>query len=319
MSGRAFGRKGVSMSRAHRLVLSLALATAACASSPSEIRPASRDEGFPVTVTAPNGEVEIAQRPGRIVSLSPTSTEMLFAIGAGDQVVAVDENSDYPAEAPVTDLSGYEPNIESIAGYEPDLVVASDDLGDVVDSLEPLDIPLILQPAAETLEDSYAEIEQLGMATGNSAEAAEVVASMESEIETIVESVPEFSEPPTYYHELDDTYFTATSETFIGTVYGLLGLRNIADRADEEGSGYPQLSGEYIIQADPDLIFLSDTKCCGQSLETVSERPGWDRLTAVRTGAVVELDDDVASRWGPRVVDFLRAAAAAVSELEPVG
>ena len=307
------------MSRAHRLVLSLAFAAVACASSPSEIRPASGGEGFPVTVTAPNGEVEIARRPERIISLSPTSTEMLFAIGAGDQVVAVDANSNYPAEAPVTDLSGYEPNIESIAGYEPDLVVASDDLGDLVDSLEPLDIPLILQPAAETLEDTYAEIEQLGVATGNPAGATEVVESMESEIETIVQSVPELSEPPTYYHELDDTYFTATSETFIGTVYGLLGLRNIADRADEEGSGYPQLSGEYIIQADPDLIFLSDTKCCAQSLETVSERPGWDRLTAVRTGAVVELDDDIASRWGPRVVEFLRTAAAALSDLEPAG
>lgn len=309
------------MSRAHRLVLLIAFAAAACASSPSgqEIRPASGDEGFPVTVNAPNGEVEIARRPERIISLSPTSTEMLFAIDAGDQVVAVDESSNYPPEAPVTDLSGYEPNIESIAGYEPDLVVASDDLGDLVDSLEPLDIPLILQPAAETLDDTYAEIEQLGVATGKRTEAAEVVASMESEIETIVESVPEFSQPPTYYHELDDTYFTATSETFIGTVYGLLGLRNIADRADEEGNGYPQLSGEYIIEADPDLVFLSDTKCCSQSLETLSERPGWDRLTAVRTGAVVELDDDVASRWGPRVVEFLRTAAAAVSELEPVG
>ena len=123
----------------------------------------------------------------------------------------------------------------------------------------------------------------------------------------------------TYYHELDPTFFTVTSATFIGQVYTLLGLDNIADPADADGYGYPQLSAEYIVEQDPDLIFLADTKCCGQTPETVAARPGWSELTAVTTGAIVPLDDDVASRWGPRVVDFLRTVATKVAELEPTG
>ncbi|RMH67259.1 MAG: ABC transporter substrate-binding protein, partial [Actinomyces sp.] len=121
----------------------------------------------------------------------------------------------------------------------------------------------------------------------------------------------------TYYHELDDTLYTVTSGTFVGEIYALFGLENVADPADADGSafGYPQLSAEYLVDADPDLIFLADTKCCGQSAATVAARPGWDTLTAVREGHVVELDDDIASRWGPRVVDFARAVAAALDTL----
>jgi iron complex transport system substrate-binding protein len=126
-------------------------------------------------------------------------------------------------------------------------------------------------------------------------------------------------ESPTYFHELDNTYFTATSDTFIGRVYGLVGLTNIADEAPKAGAGYLQLSEEYIINADPDLVFLADTKCCGESGETVAQRPGWSAISAVQNGAVVELDDDVASRWGPRVIDFLRTVAASVKKLETAG
>ncbi len=277
------------------------------------------DDGFPVTVTAANGEVTVPARPTAVVSLSPTATEMLFAIGAGDQVVAVDDQSNYPAEAPTTDLSGFTPNVEAIAAFEPDLVVISFDPGDLVTSLEALGIPTLLQPAAVSLDDAYAQIEQLGAATGNLAEAAALVARIRSEIDEIVASVPERAEPLTYYHELDPTFYSVTSATFIGQVYSLLGLDNIADPADDDGFGYPQLSAEYILDQDPDLIFLADTRCCGQSPETVAERPGWSELTAVKTGAVIPLDDDIASRWGPRVVEFVRTVAEAVSSLEPVG
>jgi iron complex transport system substrate-binding protein len=254
-----------------------------------------------------------------VVSLSATATEMLFAIGAGGQVVAVDSASNHPPEAPTTDLSTEEPNVEAIAAYEPDLVVASDDIGELSSSLEAVGIPLLLQPPATRLEDTYAQIEQLGTATDNGDGASEVVAGMRRQIEEVVAGLPELPEPPTYYHELDQSYFTATSDTFIGQVYGLLGLRNIADGAKGAATGYPQLSAEYIVDADPDLIFLADTKCCDQDAQTVSARPGWDRITAVRSGGVVELDDDVASRWGPRVVEFLEVAAGAVTSLAPVG
>lgn len=276
---------------------------------------ASPAASFPVTIDAGNGDVTIAERPERIVSLSPTATEMLFAIGAGDQVEAVDDQSNYPSDAPVTDLSGYEPNVEAIVSYEPDLVVYSTEPGDLGAALVGLGIPALQQPAAATLEDVYDQIDQLGVATGNEPEAEAVVETMRAEIESIAESIEPPSEPVTYYHELDDTYYSVTSSTFIGQLYSLVGLKNIADEAKGAGGGYPQLSAEYIVDADPDLIFLADTKCCGQSSRTVAKRPGWDRIAAVESGGVIPLDDDVASRWGPRVVDYLRRIAEAVADI----
>ena len=277
------------------------------------------DAGFPVTVEAANGEVTIAESPTRIVSLAPTATEMLFAIGAGEQVVAVDDFSNYPEEAPITDLSGFEPNIEAIAAYEPDLVVVSDDINDVVASLAAIDIPVLHNPAAVTLDDTYAQIELLGQATGHPDESSELVASMREEIDLLVSAVPETPEAYTYYHELDGSFFTVTSATFIGQLYDMAGLVNIADEAEGADTGYPQLSAEYIIEADPDLVFLADTKCCGESLDTVAARPGWDVMTAVTSGGVVELDDDIASRWGPRVVDHLEIIVEEVQGLAEGG
>lgn len=274
---------------------------------------------FPVSVTSGSVETTVEARPEAIVSLSPTATEMLFALGAGDQVVAVDELSNFPADAPVTDLSGFEPNVEAIAEYEPDLVVLSDDRNDVISALQAVDVPALVLPAAAVLDDTYAQIETLGTVTGNVDGADDLVGQMQSDIEDLVAQVPERDEPPTYYHELDDTLYSITSSTFIGEIYSLAGLENVADAADPEGEsfGYPQLSAEFLIDADPDLIFLADTKCCGQSIETVSQRPGFDQLTAVQQGNVIELDDDIASRWGPRVVDFLAAVVDATVALEP--
>ena len=137
---------------------------------------------------------------------------------------------------------------------------------------------------------------------------------MHGDIDGIVKSLPARDVPLTYYHELDPTYFSATSKTFIGQVYSLLGLKNIADPADTDGSGYPQLSAEAIIAANPDLVFLADTKCCQQTAQTVAARPGWNVITAVKDGGVVPLDDDIASRWGPRIVDYLRSVAEAVGQ-----
>ena len=300
----------------------IAFIAVGCGSNSTDVgvQPAPTDVGdaFPVTIEGANGEVTLDEQPVAIVSLSPTATEMLFAIGAGDQVVAADEQSDFPAEAPITDLSGFEPNIEAVAAYEPDLVVVSNSTPGLARAFDKLQIPMVVQPAAADLSDTYEQIEELGQATGRSEDAESLVDEMQTEIETIVESLPESAKGATYYHELDDVYFSVTSKTFIGELYALFGLENIADAAKGAGSGYPQLSPEYIIEADPDLIFLADTECCNQSLETVAARPGWDQIRAVENGAVIELDDDIASRWGPRVVEYLEIVAAAVGELDEV-
>jgi iron complex transport system substrate-binding protein len=276
------------------------------------------DDGFPVTVNAPNGQVTIDAKPERVVSISPTSTEVLFAVGAGSQVVAVDDQSNFPANAPVTDLTAFTPNIEAIASYEPDLVFLSFDPGDVIAGLEALGIPVILHPTSISVDDAYTQWEQVGTATGNVAGAAEVVAETQMSISTAIESLPTGTDALTYYYELDPTFYSVTSSTFVGELFALTGMSNIADAADLDGFGFPQLTAEYIIEQNPSLVYLADTKCCGQTADTVAERPGWDTLDAVANGAVVELDDDVASRWGPRIADLVDDVVVSVLNLELV-
>ena len=269
---------------------------------------------FPVTIEAANGSVVLEERPGRIVSLSPTATESLFAIGAGEQVIAVDDQSNFPAEAPVTDLSGFQPNIEAIAGHEPDLVVAGFDPGGLVDGLEQVGVTVLLQPAAADLEEAFGQIEELGAATGQATEADELVDEMDAKIDELVAAAADDAEGLSVYHELGPDFFSATSQTFIGSIYELLGLENIADEAGAEAPDYPQLSAEYILSSDPDLIVLADTKCCGQTAAKLADRPGWKQIGAVAEGRVVEADDDVASRWGPRTVDFVELVVAEIAE-----
>jgi ABC-type Fe3+-hydroxamate transport system substrate-binding protein len=273
--------------------------------------------GSPVTVQAGNGAITIPARPRRVVSLSPTATEMLYAVGAGPQVVAVDDQSDFPAGAPRKALSGFKPNAEAVIGHRPDLVVLSTDTDGIVQALTKVKIPVLLEPAAGKLADSYDQITDLGAATGHRAEASRAVDTMRRDIDAAVRATPKTAaggERLSYYHELTNDLTTATSKTFIGQVYGLFGLRNIADAADRQGSGYPKLAPEYIVKADPDLIFLADTKCCGQSAKTVAARPGWRNLSAVSRQQVVPLDDDVASRWGPRLVELVRDVGTAVRQ-----
>ncbi len=256
--------------------------------------------------------------PERIVSMSASATEMLFAIGAGDQVVAADSNSNFPEEAPTTDLSAFEPNVEAIATHDPDLVIVDGTDSELVAGLETLGIEVLAAPAAATLEDTYGQIAELGEVTGHAEEAAALVEEMRADIEAVLADVPERDEPLTYYHELDSTLFTVTSGTFIGELYALAGLENVADATDPggESGGYPQLSAEYLIDADPDLVFLADTKCCGQTAETFAGRPGFAGMRAVADGNVVLLDDDIASRWGPRVVDLLEQIVAAAVDAD---
>jgi iron complex transport system substrate-binding protein len=298
-----------------RLCALLLVVAPACA--PSASPPAAVGASFPVVIHEAGGSsVTLNHQPQRIVSLSPTATEMLFAIGAGAQVVAVDDQSNYPANAPKTKLSGFQPNVEAIAGYSPDLVVASDDTAGLVSALASVNVPTLVEPAAKSLDDSYAQIRQLGTATGHASDADRVASGMRTAIGGILASVKSSAHHPTVYHELDDTYYSVTSHTFIGQLYVLLGLQNIADKATGAAPDYPQLTSEFIVSSSPDLIVLADTKCCSQNLQTVAARPGWQSIAAVKSGEVVGVDDDVASRWGPRVVDFMRVIAARVARLQ---
>jgi len=291
------------------VVAALALTLTACTKTANQAPPAP-SAVFPVTV----GNVTLSQKPTHIVSLSATATEMLFAIDAGSQVTAVDETSNYPANAPKTNLSSFKPNAEAIAAKQPDLVVLSDDLDHIVDQLKTLKIPVYVAPAAKTLDDSYAQIADLGKLTGHPQEATALANQMRDDIGKLVKDAPRRATPATFYYELDDTYYSVTSKTFIGSLFASVGLVNIADGSGTASNPYPQLSAENIVKANPDLIFLADTKCCGQSLATVGKRAGWSNLNAVKSGQVIALDDDIASRWGPRVVDLLRAITTAMAK-----
>jgi len=279
------------------LILAFTLLAAACG-----------DDGE--TSTETGGATE----PERIVSLSATATETLFAIGASDQLIAVDNFSNYPAnDLPAID--SFSPSVEAIAELEPDLVIITFDPGDFISGLNALGVDTLMQPTAASIPDAYLQIEELGAATGHASDAADLVGEMKADIDELIADAPDGG-GVTYYHELDDTLFSITSSTFFGEIYSLFGLENVADPADDGTAfGFPQLSDEFLVGADPDLVFLADTICCGQNAATVAERPGWGELSAVQNGNVVELSDDVASRWGPRIVEFAEVIAAALADL----
>lgn len=322
------------MIRTHALAISLTVvalvaATAATAGSDDTGTTAAEDTGttsassmvedstprmsamsdFPVTIDSDGGTWTFDSAPERIVSLSPSATEILFAVGAGDQVVAVDEYSYYPDDAPVTDLSGFDPNLEAISSYEPNLVIVANDANDVVAGLTALDIPVLVSPAPLDIESGYAGMSELGLVTGHVDETASVITDMRTQIDDALALAPDGS--VRVYHELDNTYFAASSFGFIGSVYAALGAENIADAADTDETGYPQLTEEYIIEADPQLIVITDQ--ASYPADDVAARPGWDEIAAVRDGNIVVVDADIASRWGPRLPQFVTAAAEALA------
>jgi iron complex transport system substrate-binding protein len=272
------------------------------------------DEGaFPLTVDGANGTVTLAAQPRRIVSLSPTATEMLYAIGAGDQVVAVDDASDYPEGTPMSGtLSADAPSVDAIVAQRPDLVLVHLDNAGVVAGLAERKVPVLHLPAAEKLDDSYAQLEQLGRATGHAAEATAVVDEMKLDIQQLVAQVPARPTPVRIFHEIDGDLFTTTSATFIGELYRLAGLENIADGAGD-GSGYPQISSDEVLDRNPDWIFVAHAPTGTDALGLLAGRSGWAGIRAVQANQVVQLDPEIASRWGPRTVDLLRAILTATT------
>ena len=295
----------MSITRRSRLrVLTAALAAtlvlAACGSS---------DSGTDTTVAA--------RKSQRIVSLSPTATEMLYAIGAGDQVVALDSLSTFPAEtaSKVTKISAYEPSAEAILGFTPDVVLISNDMNKITEQLTAAnpDITVWTGAAAATIDDVYKQITELGELTGRASNAAELIESMTDRIATATKDITAPMNS-SYFYELDNTLYSVTSNTFVGALLKSFGIANIADGV-EEGNDYPQLNAEAIVKGNPAIIFLADTKCCATSAAEVTKRAGWSGIAAVTSGNIVELDDDVASRWGPRVVELVEQFSAAITAL----
>jgi len=299
-----------------RRLLALAAGTllfAACGSDSSSSDTSVADTTAAVADTTATAD-SVATEPERIVSLSATATEMLYAIGAEDQIVAVDNYSNYPEAAAAFEpkIDAFEPSVEAISELDPTVVLITYDPGNLQEQLEKLEIDVWVGAAATTLDDSYKQITELGELTGKSAEADALVESMRTKIDEVVAGTEAPAESISYFYELDTNYYSLTSNTFVGQLFSLFGTRNIADTA-EAGNDYPQLSQEFIISANPQMVFLADTKFEKQSAETVAARPGWDVIDAVKNGQVIGLDDDIASCWGPRVVDLVTIIADSLS------
>ncbi len=270
--------------------------------------------GFPVTLEGSDGtSVTLQAPPRRMVVLSPGHVETLFAIGAGDAVVAVDENTDYPPEAAAIELklSGLEPSAEAIANLDPDLVIMSFAPEGFVEQLQGLDVPVWLDAIdtdITTVEGVFDSIEELGRATGHVDEAGTVVAGLQERLDGVRERIADIEERPRVYLELDvfEGFNTVSPDDFVGDLIAKLNGQNIVE-ADE--GNYPTLQQEAIVSRNPEVIVLADAEF-GQTPEVVSARPAWETIAAVQSDRVFAIDPDIISRPGPRIIDALEALGA---------
>ena len=260
---------------------------------------------FPVTVTDSNGKQLVFDSPPEsIVALAPSFVEVLFAIAAGDAVVAVDENTDFPPEAAAkTKLSGYQPSVEGIAALEPDLVIIFFDPGGLEEALEGLGIPVLFLASPQSVEGVFDQMRLLGQVTGHADDAEQLIDGMRESIDAITAKLADVQEGPRVFHEIGPELYTASDEDFVGDLYTILKAQNIA-----AGAGlFPQLTEEAVIAADPEVIILADMPAV--TPEEVKARPGWDSLSAVQNDRVFAVDPDLVSRQGPRLVDGLEELA----------
>ena len=283
-----------------------------------------------LTLPLVSGSLANASAPGPqcIVSLSPAATETLFAIGAGHQIQAVDKDANFPARGlPTKRIDALNPSVESVIGIckrtathpstKPDLVIISYDANSIKEKLRAVGIKVIEQDAPANLGVAFSQMKQLGALTGHLVASRKLATSIAATIRSDIASIPAHpTKVINVYYELDPTFYSVTSSTFVGSLLKSLGVVNIADaHSTSADAGYPQLTSEYIVSANPQLVFLADTKCCHASAATVAARAGFASVSAVVHHHVVGLNDDVASRWGPRLSQLMNELTAAVKQV----
>lgn len=299
---------------AFSLLLGACAAPAEPAPTPTET-PAATQAAQILTFTDGLGRTVSLPAPAKkIVSLAASNTEILYAIGAGDQVVARDEFSDYPAE--VLDqpsiggsFGGY--NNEAIVNLQPDLVLAAEiNTPEQVQALESLGLTVFSLKNPSDLEEMYRNLLLVAAMTGHEAETAQLVDRLKARVARVEEKLQGVTERPLIFYELDATDpsapYTAGAGTFIDTLINLAGGQNLG--ASLEGQ-YAQISLEELLVQDPDVILLGDAVWGGVTAESVASRTGWEKLRAVQDEQVHPFDDNLVSRPGPRLVDGLEAMA----------
>ena len=261
---------------------------------------------FPLEVTDDGREaVSLEAPPSAIVSLSAAHVEVLYAIGAGDQLVAGDLFSDCPkAASELAQLDSFTPSVEAITALEPDLVVLGFPDPDLEEALAGVGVSSLLLESPADVDGVMDDMRLLGRVTGHEEEAQALTVSMEERIDEIVADLPE-GEAPSVFHEVDNTLYSAGPGSFVGDLYEILKVENIAEAT---GEAFPLMSQEAIIAAAPDVIILAD-EAAGESAETVKARPGWDTIPAVQNDRIYPVDPDIISRPGPRLVEALETLA----------
>ncbi len=257
-------------------------------------------------------EVKLAAPAQRVISIAPSNTEILFAIGADKQVIARDNLSDYPEAAKnVQDIgSAYEAlNTELIVSLKPDLILAAEiNTPEQVKALEDLGLTVYYLKNPTTLEEMYANLNIVAQLTGREKESAALIESLKARVAAVDKKIIPLSSRMNVFYEIDATDpakpYTAGKGTFITLLIERAGGYNIA--ADIEG--YPQLSLEQVVVADPAFIILGDA-AYGVTPESIAARPGWENLSAVKNNQIFPVDDNLFSRPGPRLVDGLEALA----------
>ena len=267
---------------------------------------------------ANGGIAQAATSPDCIISLSASATETLFALGVGRTLKAVDSTANFPRRGlPSKRIDAFNPSLEAIltaCPAKPTLVVISYDANQIKEKLRAQGVMVLFQPAPANLTRAYQQITSLGKFVHRVRQARSLVQKMQRAITKAIGSVPSRAKSERVYYELDPTFYSVTSASFVGSILALMHVKNIADdKGVENAGGYPQLSAEYIASANPTIVFLADTICCKASFTTVSKRVAFHSVYAVRTHQVFGLNDDIASRWGPRLINLVRVLASDVN------
>lgn len=304
--------------------LGLTLLAAACAplSTPAPptgvpATPTTAPTATPTAITVTDGlgrEVTLAAPAVKVVSLAPSNTEIVFALGAGNSLIGRDDFSDYPPEAAaVPSIGSLYPsvNAEAVIALEPDLVLAAGITNpEDVQRLADLGLTVYSGRVNTGLDDIYADIGDIGQLIGRGAEAEALVADMRARAEAVTSQTSGLADKPLVFYELDATEpakpWTPGPNTFLSQLIALAGGTNAGDIASD---AYAQLSLEQLVAQDPDVIILGSATYGGQTPELVAQRTGWESIAAVRNGAVYTFDDNLVSRPGPRVVEGLEALA----------
>jgi len=286
----------------------LLVLSAACGGSSTNLTPsAAAEASFPLIIDQSDGQkLTLERRPQRIVSLAAHATEIFCAVGAGDQLVAVDRFANCPLGSKAKpEVDGFRPSVEAIAGYRPDLVYVSSNRGEIVQSLRQLNIPILFIELPNSLDGVISHILTLSRAAGHESDGKALTAAMQRRIDAIKARVGGDGGGPRVYYELTTDYFSAAPNSFVGDFYKVLQAQNIAAGAATQ---YPQLSAAVIIQRNPEVIVLAD-EAAGVTAASVRARPGWAVVDAVKSNRICIIDPDIVSRPGPRVVDALEALA----------